>query len=149
MLRDDTTSVKVRIKSMSETMPRLAFYACGNTREPLDPPAVDRAVPARDYWSFLGKKSPLASLLSAVVEKGSCRQEISFGCYAEGNAPMPSAHENHCVIPPVVTTGPLSRSSAEHGCASRGGWQMNWRRRCVESSVSWVERQPLRRFWTR
>ncbi len=53
MLRDDTSPVKVRIKSMSETMSRLAFSACGNTRETLDPPAVDRAVPAHDYWTFL------------------------------------------------------------------------------------------------
>jgi uncharacterized protein len=33
MLRDDTSPVKARIKSMSETMPHLAFSACGNTRE--------------------------------------------------------------------------------------------------------------------
>ena len=33
MLRDDTSLVKVRIKSMSETIPQLAFSACGNTRE--------------------------------------------------------------------------------------------------------------------
>ena len=33
MLRDDTSLVKVCIKSMSETMSRLAFSACGNTRE--------------------------------------------------------------------------------------------------------------------
>jgi intracellular sulfur oxidation DsrE/DsrF family protein len=33
MLRDDTSPVKARIKSMSETMPTLAFSACGNTRE--------------------------------------------------------------------------------------------------------------------
>ena len=33
MLRDDTSPVKARIKSMSETMPQLAFSACGNTRE--------------------------------------------------------------------------------------------------------------------
>ena len=32
MLRDDTSPVKARIKSMSETMPHLAFSACGNTR---------------------------------------------------------------------------------------------------------------------
>jgi intracellular sulfur oxidation DsrE/DsrF family protein len=31
MLRDDTSPVKA--KSMSETMPQLAFSACGNTRE--------------------------------------------------------------------------------------------------------------------
>jgi intracellular sulfur oxidation DsrE/DsrF family protein len=33
MLRDDTSPVKARIKSMSEAMPYLAFSACGNTRE--------------------------------------------------------------------------------------------------------------------
>ena len=33
MLRDDTSPVKERIKSMSETMPHVAFAACGNTRE--------------------------------------------------------------------------------------------------------------------
>jgi intracellular sulfur oxidation DsrE/DsrF family protein len=33
MLRDDTSPVKARIKSMSESMPELVFSACGNTRE--------------------------------------------------------------------------------------------------------------------
>src|SRR6202162_494749 len=33
MLRDATSPVTARIKSMSETMPQLAFSACGNTRE--------------------------------------------------------------------------------------------------------------------
>lgn len=33
MLRDDTSPVKARIKSMIETTPYLAFSACGNTRE--------------------------------------------------------------------------------------------------------------------
>jgi intracellular sulfur oxidation DsrE/DsrF family protein len=33
MLRDDTSPVKARIKSMSDTMPELTFSACGNTRE--------------------------------------------------------------------------------------------------------------------
>jgi uncharacterized protein len=33
MLRDDTSPVKARIKSMSETMPELTFSACGNTRD--------------------------------------------------------------------------------------------------------------------
>jgi intracellular sulfur oxidation DsrE/DsrF family protein len=33
MLRDDTSPVKARIKSMSETLPELTFSACGNTRE--------------------------------------------------------------------------------------------------------------------
>ena len=63
----------------------------------------------------LRRKSPLASLLSAVFEKGSCRQEISGGRYAERNASMPSVHEYHGVIPSAVTTGPLSRSGASRG----------------------------------
>jgi uncharacterized protein len=33
MLRDDTSPVKARIKSMSEAVPNLTFAACGNTRE--------------------------------------------------------------------------------------------------------------------
>jgi intracellular sulfur oxidation DsrE/DsrF family protein len=33
MLRDDTSPVKSRIKSMSETTPNVAFSACGNTRD--------------------------------------------------------------------------------------------------------------------
>ena len=33
MLRDDTSPVKARIKSMSETIPNLTFAACLNTRE--------------------------------------------------------------------------------------------------------------------
>jgi intracellular sulfur oxidation DsrE/DsrF family protein len=33
MLRDDTSPVKARIKTMSESMPQLTFAACGNTRE--------------------------------------------------------------------------------------------------------------------
>jgi hypothetical protein len=33
MLREDTSPVKSRIKSMSETMPEVSFSACGNTRE--------------------------------------------------------------------------------------------------------------------
>jgi hypothetical protein len=33
MLRDDTSPVKARIKSMSETMPSLTFSACGSTHE--------------------------------------------------------------------------------------------------------------------
>lgn len=33
MLRDDTSPVKSRIKSMSEAMPEVSFSACGNTKE--------------------------------------------------------------------------------------------------------------------
>jgi CRP/FNR family transcriptional regulator len=64
----------------------------------------------------LKRKSPLASLLSAVFEKGRQRQETGFGRYAEGSASM-AVHETHGVVPPVATAAPLSRSSA-----SRGGW---------------------------
>jgi CRP/FNR family transcriptional regulator len=67
----------------------------------------------------LRKKSPLASLLSAAFEKESCRQEISFGRYAEGRASMPSVQEDLCVVPPIVTTGPSSRSGTEPPYASR------------------------------
>jgi CRP-like cAMP-binding protein len=70
----------------------------------------------------LRKKSPLASLLSAIFEKRSCRQDIRFGRCAESPASMPSIHENNGVIPPVVTAGPLSRSSAEYPWVSRGRW---------------------------
>ncbi len=70
----------------------------------------------------LRQKSPLASLLSAVFEKGSRRQEIRLGRYAERSASMPPAHENHGVIPLVVTTGSLSRSGAKYPCASGAGW---------------------------
>jgi len=33
MLRDDTSPVKARIKSMGESMPEVSFSACGNTKE--------------------------------------------------------------------------------------------------------------------
>lgn len=33
MLRDDTSPVKARIKTMSEAMPQLSFAACANTRD--------------------------------------------------------------------------------------------------------------------
>ena len=33
MLRDDTSPVKARIKTISESTPSIAFEACGNTRE--------------------------------------------------------------------------------------------------------------------
>lgn len=33
MLRDDTSPVKARVKSMGESMPNLAFSACGNTQK--------------------------------------------------------------------------------------------------------------------
>jgi uncharacterized protein len=33
MLRDDTSPVKARLKSIGESMPNVAFAACGNTRK--------------------------------------------------------------------------------------------------------------------
>ena len=36
MLRDDTSPVKARIKSMSESMDGLTFTACGNTMESME-----------------------------------------------------------------------------------------------------------------
>jgi CRP/FNR family transcriptional regulator, anaerobic regulatory protein len=70
----------------------------------------------------LRTKSPLAPLLSAVFEKGSCRQDIRSGRYAERHASVPSVHDNQGLLPPAVTTGPLSRSSAEYPWVSHGGW---------------------------
>ena len=64
----------------------------------------------------LKKKSPLASLLSAVFEKGSYRQEVGVGRYAEKEA-LSSVQERDGVIASVLASGPLSSS-----LASRGGW---------------------------
>jgi len=72
----------------------------------------------------LKKKSPLASLLSTVFAKESCRQEIRLGRHAEKSVLFRSVHENRCVMLPVATTGRLSHSSAEQpyaSPASRGG----------------------------
>jgi CRP/FNR family transcriptional regulator len=55
----------------------------------------------------LKKKSPLASLLSAVFEKGSYRQEVGVGHYAE-KAALSSVQETHGVIASVLASGPLS-----------------------------------------
>jgi uncharacterized protein len=44
MLREDTSPVKARIKSMSETMPEVSFSACGNTRENMTR-AEDKEIP--------------------------------------------------------------------------------------------------------
>ena len=65
----------------------------------------------------LRKKSPLASLLSAVFEKRNCRQQVSPGLYAEKGASICSVRENHSLIASVVTAAPFSRSSA-----SRNEW---------------------------
>ncbi|MBI2715767.1 MAG: DsrE family protein [Rhizobiales bacterium] len=36
MLRDDTSPVKARVKSIGESMPNVAFAACGNTRTAME-----------------------------------------------------------------------------------------------------------------
>ena len=36
MLRDDTSPVKARLKSIGESMPNVAFTACGNTRTTME-----------------------------------------------------------------------------------------------------------------
>ena len=55
----------------------------------------------------LRKKSPLASLLSAVFEKEGCRQGAAFGAAPIETFSCASAHENHGSIPPVVAAGSL------------------------------------------
>jgi CRP/FNR family transcriptional regulator, anaerobic regulatory protein len=128
-LREDTTEISVALPmsrtdianylvincdTLSRTMMR--FCDCGLIER------ESRHAIRVTNLDALRKKSPLASLLSAVFEKGGCPQEIRLGRCAEGHASMPSVHENHDVIPPVVATGPLSRSSAEYPRISRGGW---------------------------
>ncbi|MCB8823489.1 hypothetical protein LJD17_23475 [Microvirga rosea] len=44
MLRDDTSPVKARVKSMAESLPNLTFTACGNTISTLEK-AEGKAVP--------------------------------------------------------------------------------------------------------
>ncbi len=52
MLRDDTSRQGAhQVHERNHVTPRL--FCSGNARETLDPPAVDRAVPAHDYWTFL------------------------------------------------------------------------------------------------
>ncbi len=67
----------------------------------------------------LRKKSPLASLLSAVFENGSSRSAASFARYTERSAPSPFAHEHRYVIPPVAATGPFLPSGIMHPYALR------------------------------
>jgi CRP/FNR family transcriptional regulator len=70
----------------------------------------------------LRKKSPLASLLSAVFEKERCWRQVSTGRYAERSASMPSVHGDNGIVPLVLTTGAaLSRSRADYPYASRRG----------------------------
>lgn len=58
MLRDDTSPVKARLKSIGESMPNIAFTACGNTRN-----AMQKAE---------GKEIPLISR-AKVVQAGVVR----------------------------------------------------------------------------
>lgn len=58
MVREDTSPVKARIKSISESMPNVAFAACGNTRT-----AMEKAE---------GKEVPLVSR-AKVVKAGVVR----------------------------------------------------------------------------
>lgn len=44
MLRDDTSPVKARIKSIAQSMPSISFKACGNTRENMQK-AEDKEIP--------------------------------------------------------------------------------------------------------
>jgi len=62
----------------------------------------------------LRRKSPLASLLSAVFERERCQRQVFAERYAERNASMPSVHDNNGLVPAVLTTGALSHSRAGH-----------------------------------
>jgi hypothetical protein len=62
----------------------------------------------------LRRKSPLASLLSAVFERERCQRQVFAERYAERNASMPSVHDNNGLVPVVLTTGALSHSRAGH-----------------------------------
>jgi CRP-like cAMP-binding protein len=66
----------------------------------------------------LKKKSPLASLLSAVFEKGNSRRQVSNECHEEEKASIPSVHG---VVPLALTTGALSHTRADYLYASRRG----------------------------
>jgi CRP/FNR family transcriptional regulator, anaerobic regulatory protein len=62
----------------------------------------------------LRKRSPLASLLSALFEKGSFRQAIGVGRCGEAKASLRPVHEDHSLGPLVVAAAQLSRASAEY-----------------------------------
>jgi hypothetical protein len=70
----------------------------------------------------LRKKSPLASLLSAVFEKEKYWRQVSTGRYMERGTSMPSVREDNGVVPLVLTTGAaLARCRADYPYASRRG----------------------------
>jgi CRP/FNR family transcriptional regulator len=62
----------------------------------------------------LRRKSPLASLLSAVFERERCQRQVFAERYAERNPSMPSVHDNNGLVPAALTTGALSHSRAGH-----------------------------------
>lgn len=82
----------------------------------------------------LRKKRPPASLLSAVFEKGRCRQEVSFARYARRNESVTLAADNGsflCLQEPVHCHVPVQSIRMYLAAnVSRTG-----ERRCVESSV--------------
>jgi hypothetical protein len=60
----------------------------------------------------LKKKSPLASLLSAMFEKRAGRQEAGFGRHAEARTPAPT-DEDHSVAPLVLTVAGLRSPASD------------------------------------
>jgi hypothetical protein len=68
----------------------------------------------------LKKRSPFASLLSAMFEKRASRQEFGFERHA--GTPMHAVDEDHSVVPLVLTAAGLSRASASYPYATHGGW---------------------------
>jgi CRP/FNR family transcriptional regulator, anaerobic regulatory protein len=68
----------------------------------------------------LRKKSPLASLMSALFEKGSCQPRMDFGGHGERNATQPLVCENgnRDVIPLVAQSSSLSPSNPKYPWAA-------------------------------
>jgi CRP/FNR family transcriptional regulator len=69
----------------------------------------------------LRKRSPLASLLSAVFEKRSGRPEVGFGRHGGAGASLLPVHEDHDLVP-LVAANVRSSRAPEYPHASRGGW---------------------------
>jgi CRP/FNR family transcriptional regulator len=69
----------------------------------------------------LKKKSPLASLLSAVLEKAKTQLQASTGSCAGKGAATSSVHEHNGIVPLILTNGALSRSRSGYPYASRRG----------------------------
>lgn len=68
----------------------------------------------------LTKKSPIASLLSAVFGTDTVKPEPNIELPAGVNLIIPSVGENNSVVLPSVANGALPRSNADHSYASRG-----------------------------